>query len=49
MDTAKTQEVTDRVYEDFEPYHESDRDEGRFTVMLPGKWNYINKLYYILY
>lgn len=36
MDT-KTQPEADRVYEDFEPYHEWDKYDGRFTVMLPGK------------
>lgn len=36
MDT-KTQTAADRVYEDFEPPHEWDKNDGRFTVMLPGK------------
>ncbi|KEH28336.1 hsp20/alpha crystallin family protein [Medicago truncatula] len=35
MDT-KTQPEADRVYEDFEPYNEWDKYDGRFTVMLPG-------------
>jgi len=37
MDT-KTQPEVDRIYEDFEPYHEWDKFDGRFTVMLPGKF-----------
>lgn len=37
MDTPKTQPAANRVYENFVPDHEWSRDEGRFTVMLPGK------------
>ncbi|CAJ2653779.1 unnamed protein product [Trifolium pratense] len=35
MDTI-TKPEADRVYEDFEPYHEWDKYDGSFTVMLPG-------------
>jgi hypothetical protein len=36
MDTMIKPEA-DRVYEDFEPYYEWDKYDGRFIVMLPGK------------
>lgn len=35
MDT-KSQPAADRVYEDFEPYYEWDRDEASIDVLLPG-------------
>ncbi|XP_061338204.1 uncharacterized protein LOC133285065 [Gastrolobium bilobum] len=33
---SRTQPAADRVYEDFEPYYEWAKDEGHFTVMVPG-------------
>ncbi|KAL1307785.1 hypothetical protein HN51_049684 [Arachis hypogaea] len=33
---TKIQPIVDRIYEDFEPYYEWDKDEGCFTFMLPG-------------
>jgi hypothetical protein len=36
MDTMIKPEA-DRVYEDFEPYYEWDKNDRRFIVMLPGK------------